>query len=125
MISGEVFTLFEGQSISSVSRIKHAIHQNTVDVEIGFHVIFREMELLLFHLRRIIHAVVGLQLKIVAHSLARIGFNLARLLLCLGQISGSELLQESLHILRRFGHRFLQRIGCIVGITHESCFFGT
>ena len=60
MISGQIFTFFEGQSINPVGRIEHAIHQNAVDIEIGFHVVFGEMKLLLLHLCRIKHAVVGL-----------------------------------------------------------------
>ena len=75
VIGGEVFALFEVQTVDSVGGIEDTIDLHTVDVEVGLHLVLRQIELCLLHLSGIVEAVIRLKLKIGAHGLAGIGFN--------------------------------------------------
>ena len=98
MIAGNILTLLEGQAIDAVGSIEHTIHLHAIDIEVGLHLVVRDVEHLLFHLRRIVEAVVGLKLEVASLGLAGIllyglGFGVG-----LGCILLDELLKEVVHV---------------------------
>ena len=108
MITGDVLALLEGQAIDAIGSIEHTIHLHAIDIEVGLHLVVRDVEHLLLHLRRIVEAVVGLKLEVASLGLAGIllyglGFGVG-----LGCILLDELLKEVVHIGRVFGHRVLK-----------------
>jgi len=125
VIGGEVFALFEVQTVDSMGSVEDTIDLNTVDIEIRFHLILRQIELCLLHLSGIVEAVIRLKLKIGAHGLAGIGFNGGSLLVGIGAVSLDEVAQESVDILGCLCHGLLQGIGCIVVIAHDLAFLGS
>ena len=118
VVGRQVGTLFERKSVSLVGGKEHAIDQHRIEVEIGFHLIFREVELLFLHLSRIIEAVVRLQFEITSHGFLRIRLDGARFLIGLWRVSTNQLLEESIQIVHIFRHGIVQRVGRIILESH-------
>ena len=74
VIGRNVCTRLKVQAIYSMSCIEYTINQYTVDIEIWFYIIFREIIFLLLHLSRIVESIVRLKLKVGAYRLLSIFF---------------------------------------------------
>ena len=61
VISRNILTLAEAESIDTMSGIEDTIYEYRVKIEVRLHVVIREAILILLHLSRIIEAVVGLE----------------------------------------------------------------
>ena len=119
VVGGQVGTFLERKSVSLVGGKEHAINQHRIEVEIGFHLIFREVELLLLHLSRIIETVVRLQFEISSHGFLRIRLDGARFLIGLWRASTNQLLEESVQIVHIFRHCIVQRVSRIILESHQ------
>ena len=80
MIDRNVEALLEREAIYQMCCIEHSVLLHAVHIEVRFHLLFGELEFLLFHFCRIVEAVVRLQLEIRSHRTAGILLNLP----CLG-----------------------------------------
>ena len=125
MIGGDVCALFEGESVNAVRGIEHTVDQYAVHIEVRFHLIVRDIQHGLLHFCRIVETVVGLQLEVLTFCLLGKCLNGLCLSVGLGRILLDEVLQEGIDVVGRLGHRFLQRVGCIVGIPHDGSLLGT
>ena len=125
MICRYVPSSFECQSVGSFSSIEHAFDEHTVDIEVGFDVIFREVILCFLHLCRVIEAVIGLKFEVFSFNLAGKLLDFLSFFVSFWLVRCNELFQKSIHILRSFGHGVLQRIGSIVLIPHKFGLFCT
>ena len=124
MVQGDVVALLELQAVSTIGSIEDTILQYAVDIEVGLHLVFRDVEQFLLHLGRIVEAVIGLQLELL--SLGLLGEVLDSLRLGIGSrtIGLDEVLQEGIYIVGSLGHGALQRVGRIVGIAHQRSLLG-
>ena len=104
--------------------IEHTIYYHAVDVEVWLNLVVADVQHLLFHLGRIIETVIWLQLEVWAHLLLGIVLDSLGLCLYLWLILCYQLLQEVVHIVRVFSHRLLERIRCIVLISHQLSLLG-
>ncbi len=125
MIGWDVLALLEVQSVYTMGGIEHTVHLYAVDVEVWLNLIIGNVEHLLLHLRRIIEAVVWLQLEVLALSLLGIRFYRLGFSISLRSIFLDELLQEIIHILAVLSHRLFERIVGIVVISHQLALLGT
>ena len=107
MICGDVFTLFERQSIGSVRGIEHSIDENAIDIEVRFDVVFGEVILRFLHLCRVIEAVIGLKREVFTFGFTCKLLDFTRLFVGFWLIRCNQLFQESIDILWRFGHSVL------------------
>ena len=125
MIGGKVFTLLEVQTVDPVGGIEHAVDLYAVDVEIRLHLVLRQIELCLLHLGRVVETVVGLEVEVRALGLTGVSLDGGCLFVSVGAVSLDEVVQESIDVIRSLGHRFLQRVSSIIGITHDLALFGS
>ena len=125
MIEGNVFALLEGETIGTVGGIEHAVDEYAVHIEIGFYLVLAHIEQLLLHLCRVVETVVGLEVECRTLGLTGKSLNLLGLGIGLGCILTDEVLQKGIDILWCLGHRLLQRVRRVVGITHNLGLLGT
>ena len=125
MIGGNVRTLLERKAIHAVGCIKHTILKHAIDGEVGLNLVFADVQQFLLHLCRIVEAVVGLEFKVGTFRLLGKLFDSLRLCISLGTILANEVLQESIDIVRRLGHRVFQRIRGVVFVSHQLALLST
>ena len=125
MIHGDVFPLLERQSVDAVGSIEDTVALYAVDIEVGFHLVFRDVEHLLLHLGRIVESVVGLQLEVAAHRAAGILLDGLRLGIGFRPVGLYQLAEEGIDVVARLGHRALERVGGIVLIAHQGGLLGS
>ena len=130
MVRRNIGTLLERQTVGTVSSIEHTIEQYAVDIEVGLHLVLRDVEQLLLHLSGIVEVVVGLEVEVsdgetVGHMLAGKVLDGLCLGISLGHIGLNQVRQEIVDIHWGLGHRILQRIRGIIRIAHDLGLLGT
>ena len=125
MIHGDVFPLFEREAVDAVGCIEHTVLLHAVGVEVGLHLVFRDVEQLLLHLGRIVEPVVGLQLEVAAHRAAGILLDGLRLGIGFRPVGLYQLAEEGIDVVARLGHRAFERVGGIVLIAHQGGLLGS
>ena len=119
MIRGDILSLDEVEAIHAVGGIEHTIELYAVDIEVGLHLVVRDVQQFFLHLRRIVETVIRLEFEVGAFGLTGIVLDGLRLGIGLGRILGNQVLQEVVDILRSLGHRLFQRVRGIVLIAHQ------
>ena len=122
MVKRDVLALFEGQSIHAVGGIEHTIDEHAVHIEIRFHLLVTHIQLLFLHLGGVIEPVVWFKFEVRAFGLAGELLNRFGFRICFWRVFRYEVFQKRIHVVRSLRHGVLQRIGGIVGVSHQFSF---
>ena len=125
MIGGNVHTLLERKAIHAIGSIEDTILEHAVDGEVRFYLVFADVQQFLLHLRRIVEAVVRLELEVGTLCLLGKLLDSLRLCISLGTILADEVLQEGINIVRRLSHCVFQRVRGIVFVSHQLALLST
>ena len=108
MIGRNILALLEVQTIYAMSSIEYTVYLNAIHIEVRLDFIVRDIEHLLLHLRRIVEAVVWLELEVLALALLCVSLYFAGLGISLRSVFLDEALQEVVYVLGILCHRLLQ-----------------